>query len=166
MDRMNRIKGYFEFGDNSHLDYSARRKFYDGEYVIVQDSETGEEKKIRDGWGIYDDGVEKYEGEFADDLYNGKGKIEFASGAIYEGDFYDNKFHGFGTYILPNNTGKYEGDWEQGKWHGAGVYTDADGVEWKGDFYMGKYESPIDVDFGEIRRKEVQLGRSESKMNL
>ena len=93
MDRMNRIKGYFEFGDNSHLDYSARRKFYDGEYVIVQDSETGEEKKVRDGWGIYDDGVEKYEGEFADDLYNGKGKIEFASGAIYEGDFYDNKFH-------------------------------------------------------------------------
>ena len=125
-----------------------------------------EEKKIRDGWGIYDDGVEKYEGEFANDLYNGRGKITFASGASYEGDFYENMFHGNGTYIQPNNTGKYEGAWEQGKWHGFGVYVDADGVEWKGDFFMGKYESPVDVDFGEIKRKEIQLGRSESKMEL
>ena len=163
---VNRIKGYFEFAENTGLDASIRRKHYDGEYIIIKDKETGEEHKIRDGWGIYDDGVEKYEGEFANDLYNGKGKITFASGASYEGDFYENMFHGNGTYIQPNNTGKYEGEWEQGKWHGFGVYVDADGVEWKGDFFMGKYESPVDVDFGEIKRKEIQLGRSESKMEL
>ena len=168
MNTLVRKKGYFEFHDSFCDDEieNKRRKYYDGEYVIVQDKETGEGKKVRDGWGIYDDSVERYEGEFKNDLYCGKGKILFASGASYEGDFYENMFHGYGTYVQPNNAGKYVGEWEQGKWHGVGTYMDADGVEWKGDFFMGKYESPVDVDFGEIKRKEIQLGRSESKVEL
>ena len=143
-----------------------QEKFYDGEYIEVSNEGKNAVKKVRDGYGIYDDGVEKYEGNFVNDKYHGTGKIVFASGAIYEGEFYENDFHGRGTYTQPLGIGKYEGEWDHGKWHGTGTYTDSDGVEWKGEFFYGKYESPVEVDFGEIKRREIQLVRSESKVGL
>ena len=161
-----RKKGYFEFPSENANEPGSRKKFYDGEYIEGQSEDGDVEKRVRDGYGIYDDGVEKYEGNFVNDMYHGRGKIVFASGAVYEGEFYENEFHGYGTYTQPQDVGTYDGEWDHGKWHGTGVYTDSDGVEWKGEFFHGKYESPVEIDFGEIKRKEIQLVRSESKVGL
>ncbi len=43
-----------------------------------------------------------YEGEFAKNVYNGKGKIKFANGEIHEGHWLDDKRNGNGKVIYPN----------------------------------------------------------------
>ena len=166
LGNVNRKTGYFEFPGENTNEPGTRKKFYDGEYIEVSNKDNNMVKKVRDGYGVYDDGVEKYEGNFVNDKYHGTGKIVFASGAIYEGEFCENEFHGHGIYTQPQDIGNYEGEWDHGKWHGTGTYTDSDGVEWKGEFFYGKYESPVEVDFGEIKRREIQLVRSESKVGL
>ena len=45
---------------------------------------------------------------------NGKGKVTFSSGMVYEGDFKDCKFHGKGRTNFTNGC-YYEGDYFQGK---------------------------------------------------
>ncbi|CAH8824730.1 unnamed protein product [Trichobilharzia szidati] len=43
-----------------------------------------------------------YTGHWVNDMIDGLGKVEFASGSYYEGNFKENKMHGFGTYYWPN----------------------------------------------------------------
>jgi hypothetical protein len=45
---------------------------------------------------------------------NGKGKLTHPSGAIYEGDFVNNQFHGQGKYSWKNNS-FYEGQFNENK---------------------------------------------------
>lgn len=49
---------------------------------------------------------------------HGKGKVKYADGSYYEGDFKNNIIEGFGTLIGINH--KYEGSWRNGKMDGAG----------------------------------------------
>jgi len=65
---------------------------YSGEW----DSESGK----RDGFGIqlWADGS-KYEGNWKDDMANGKGRLIHVDGDVYEGDWKDDKAHGKGKYI-------------------------------------------------------------------
>lgn len=44
----------------------------------------------------------KYEGEYQDGWFHGKGKYYFANGVVYEGEFFKGEFHGEGTLIYPN----------------------------------------------------------------
>ncbi|MDO9535101.1 MAG: DUF4338 domain-containing protein [Bacillota bacterium] len=43
-----------------------------------------------------------YEGEFAKNVYNGKGKIKFANGEIHEGNWLDGERNGNGKVMYPN----------------------------------------------------------------
>jgi hypothetical protein len=62
-----------------------------------------------------------------------------ASGASYEGDFSDGKFHGEeGVYRWPDGA-IYRGQWSGGKMHGQGAFTGADGLQFVGVFYNGLY---------------------------
>lgn len=45
---------------------------------------------------------------------NGLGRLEHPSGAVYEGEFKDNMFHGTGTYTFPNGA-KYIGNFNENK---------------------------------------------------
>lgn len=76
----------------------------------------------RQGKGVFDDGVEKYDGSWEDDKMSGEGaspmgslcrhssdtqrgpagSFVFASGAKYAGGFVDNKFEGEGQYDWPD----------------------------------------------------------------
>ncbi|XP_069091210.1 MORN repeat-containing protein 2 isoform X3 [Pleurodeles waltl] len=65
---------------------------------------------------------------------NGTGRLEHPSGAVYEGEFKDNKFHGRGTYTFPNGA-KYMGNFNENKLEGEGDFVDAQGLEWRGTFH-------------------------------
>ena len=77
----------------------------------------------------------KYEGEFKDGLFNGKGIFNFDG--EYKGDFKNGLFHGKGTYNFDGL--KYKGDFKDNLFHGKGVLTYADGHKYSGDFKIGYY---------------------------
>lgn len=93
-------------------------------------------------------------GVFIEGRLNGKGRIMYACGISYEGDFKNGNYHGFGIkYIYKDNfkdgnyhgfgiddipyLSKYEGYWEYGKENGKGTYTNWNGV-YEGDYIDGK----------------------------
>lgn len=45
---------------------------------------------------------------------NGFGRLEHFSGAVYEGHFKDNMFHGLGTYTFPSGA-KYTGNFNENR---------------------------------------------------
>ena len=48
--------------------------------------------------GLHDDkSSDLYDGEFSNNMRNGKGKMEYANGYIYEGEWKNNKREGKGT---------------------------------------------------------------------
>ena len=65
----------------------------------------------------------KYEGEYLDGLYHGKGKFVYTNGDVIDGDFAFGKPEG--EVILHINNGPhkgsiYKGQWKDGKQHGLG----------------------------------------------
>ena len=70
-----------------------------------------------------------YTGAFDSDCISGQGRLENAAGdLIYEGNWQDNQFQGFGKHIdeLGNS---YEGEFCDGLRQGKGVFQDGQGVE-------------------------------------
>ena len=131
-----------------------------------------------------DDHVEEFEN------LNGKYEVEFDSGAIYEGDWKDNKKHGKGKYISNNGTttlvyegdyqndvihgkGKikyannavYEGEWEHGKIHGKGKYTYANGEVYEGDWKDNEIYGKGKYTFanGDVYEGEFKDGKKHGK---
>lgn len=94
----------------------------------------------------YADG-EVYEGEFKANLYHGKGKLEYANGDVYEGDFVSAKQSGKGTYRWsvkgPSAGAVYTGSWKAGERHGIGKFEFAPVYavgETNGEVYEGDFE--------------------------
>ncbi|XP_035176344.1 MORN repeat-containing protein 2 [Oxyura jamaicensis] len=79
-----------------------------------------------------------YIGTWKNNKMNGTGRLEYPSGAVYEGEFKDNMFHGAGTF--PNGA-KYIGPFNENKldsccqrMEGKGDFIDENGVVWTGTF--------------------------------
>ncbi|OMJ73933.1 hypothetical protein SteCoe_27277 [Stentor coeruleus] len=83
-------------------------------------------------------------GEWKDNLMNGKGKIIWNDGRIYEGDIVNNIIHGYGVFIWPDKR-KYEGYWINGKKDGKGLYTTTLGLR-ETECKEGKMIKFISVD--------------------
>ena len=79
-----------------------------------------------------------YEGEWAADLYNGKGKLTRLTNEQYIGDFRNGKFHGRGVLSWPNGA-KYEGDFVEGVRQGEGRFVFNYGDEFIGQFANNKF---------------------------
>lgn len=77
-----------------------------------------------------------YEGEFADDEYNGMGTFTTAEGT-YVGHFRSGKFDGQGTFVYRKG-GVYIGQWHNGKYQGQGTYVYATGRTYIGEWDAGK----------------------------
>ena len=72
----------------------------------------GTNKIVKQGKGrmTWHDG-QVYEGEWKDNVSHGKGKLSWSNGAIYEGEFKDDKMNGRGKLTLTTGA-VYEGEWK------------------------------------------------------
>jgi DNA helicase-4 len=61
------------------------------------------------------------------------GKHKLDNGAIYDGEWRNNKPHGQGTFTYPNGS-KYVGEFKDGKFNGQGTFTHFDGSKYVGSF--------------------------------
>ena len=75
----------------------------------------------------------KYEGDFKNNLRDGKGKIYWNDGERYEGDWKNDKWEGKGIYYW-NDGRKYDGDWNNNKKEGKGIFYWNDGDRDMGDY--------------------------------
>jgi hypothetical protein len=80
-----------------------------------------------------------YRGEFANGQYDGRGRFEAANGDIYEGDFEKGEFTGHGTYSAADGA-RYRGSFVRWRMHGEGRYTDARGQVFEGEFVDGIFK--------------------------
>ena len=100
--------------------------------------------KIKNGWGVenvtFENGVAyKYEGEFKDGKYNGKGTMTFADGRVYKGEFKDGEWNGRGIQYNADGTKWYDGEFKDGKYNGKGTMTSAEGAVYEGEFKDGEW---------------------------
>jgi hypothetical protein len=65
-----------------------------------------------------------YEGQFAGNVFEGHGKLQFKDGRRYEGQFKSGKKQGQGTMVFPNGN-KYIGEWANDVQHGMGIFYSA-----------------------------------------
>lgn len=94
--------------------------------------------EIRDGRGyqIWPDGS-LYEGFWKNNKANGRGRLIHADGDVYEGEWKDDKAHGYGVYMHADGA-RYEGYWSEDKQHGRGVEQWPDGAVYDGHYYEGE----------------------------
>lgn len=117
--------GRFEFPDGS---------YYEGSWVGVDGL------KKRQGHGQYVTKTESYDGTWDDDSLTGEVKVNFSSGARYEGQLSNNFFNGFGIYFFTDGS-SYKGNWENNKMHGTGEFTNLNGVTFNGNFVNGNFDT-------------------------
>ena len=67
----------------------------------------------------------------------GKGKILFIDGSLFEGSFANNFISGFGRYIKHDGE-CYEGEWQKDTMTGYGVLTTPEGYKYSGNWDDGK----------------------------
>ena len=79
---------------------------------------------LRHGKGkeYYKDGRIKYEGDFANDKFEGKGKYIYDNGNYYIGEFKNGLSHGRGILYFSNGRIKYEGDFVKDKYEGKNIF--------------------------------------------
>ena len=155
------MSGAAGFGKLALRNAAAKYKKNKDKLLEPEKKETPIKKFVttKNNWKIYldDEHAEEFEN------LNGKYKVEFDHGTIYEGDWKDNKKHGKGKLISNNGTttlvyegdyqndkihgkGKikyrndevYEGEWEHGKMQGKGKSILPNGNVYEGDFVDGK----------------------------
>ena len=65
-----------------------------------------------------------YTGEMKDGVRDGKGVYFHPAKGIYDGQWLNNKMHGYGKLYSPEGKLRYKGEWEADHIHGRGVlYT-------------------------------------------
>jgi len=76
---------------------------------------------------------DQFEGPWENGLQHGEGLLTLADGTKYAGRFERGNRHGNGTCQYANGD-TYVGDWEDDKFHGKGTYTYANGASYVGDW--------------------------------
>ena len=68
----------------------------------------------------------------------GKGRMQYASGHTYEGDWKNGCCDGNGKFTFPDGQ-EYEGQWKAGKRHGRGVLQLPNGDKMEGEWEHGEF---------------------------
>ncbi len=90
------------------------------------------------GKATYRDGNGRYLGTFEGEFENGQRKRGKWDGKYdeYEGEFADDMFDGYGVKKWDCNVHYYKGEWKQGRYHGKGIRDDYNGI-WDGEWVNG-----------------------------
>jgi hypothetical protein len=96
-------------------------------------------------FGVLDTGKDRYEGEFLNNKRHGYGINRWANGEVYKGSWKDDKRHGTGVTLFPNG-GRYEGEYQGNRRQGRGVYFKPGGSYVAGFWRDGDLVKPIDDD--------------------
>lgn len=92
---------------------------------------------LREGYGkITWANGDSYEGDFVAGELTGRGIFYFAGGDVYEGDLVGGVKEGYGKYTSADGS-TYEGEFKGDLRHGKGIHTAADGSVYEGDFVDG-----------------------------
>ena len=81
----------------------------------------------------------RYEGEWKNGKKHGTGRMNFANGAHYTGNWIDDMATGEGMFIWKNGD-QYEGQIQNGQRHGKGLYRFTNGDTYTGDWVEDKKE--------------------------
>ena len=81
---------------------------------------------------------DSFDGTYRDSKME-KGIHRNAKGDVYEGDFKNNYYDGYGIYKFPDG-GIYEGEWKKGVYEGKGIRKWPDGRVYEGDFKNNYYD--------------------------
>ena len=129
-----KIKGNFENSQSSITIGPAKIKFDSGErYVGPCNSNYNAHGR---GKFTFLDGI--YVGDFIDGKKSGRGRIDYADGCVYDGEFLNDAAHGRGTYTTKK--GIYEGQLVFGFYEGLGKMTFANGDVYEGNFIKDRIE--------------------------
>ena len=136
-----KITVYLEDG-NIYLGY-LKNGLFDGDGTLSSNDNkylyNGEFKDgLKHGAGQLITEKIKYNGKFENDQFSGnRGILCDEKGNIYEGDFLNGKFEGYGHYKMSNGD-NYIGEFKNGLFEGKGQLTDKKGNVFDGNFIKGK----------------------------
>jgi len=122
------LVGNFIFPDGSE---------YSGQYIKQKDGTVS-----MHGTGHFVSGPEDFQGTFEKGSFK-QGIYRTCNGALYDGNFWENRYNGLGEYKWPDGR-IYRGMWKDGKMHGRGQYENFSiGVDRQiaGFSYGGRFQS-------------------------
>ena len=116
---------------NENLEMDGYGKYYLREEKVLAEGiwEKGELKRAR----IYYPNGEFYEGEMANSIYNGKGKLIYENKDIFIGEFLEGEKIGKGKLIFFDGC-VYNGNFLKNNFNGYGELEDGKGLIYKGNF--------------------------------
>ena len=126
-----RCVGYWDdFKSNGLGYYIAPNKFFSKGYW---------ENDRLNGYGIENWIKGQYEGDYVEGNKQGIGELYYEEIGMYRGEF-DETLSGIGTFVFRDGR-KYEGQWRNNKMHGYGMLTLGNGKSWfEGEFVDDKRE--------------------------
>eukprot|EP01115_Flamella_aegyptia_P015821 TRINITY_DN9_c0_g1_i2.p1 TRINITY_DN9_c0_g1~~TRINITY_DN9_c0_g1_i2.p1 ORF type:complete len:366 (+),score=118.61 TRINITY_DN9_c0_g1_i2:333-1430(+) len=89
---------------------------------------------------FFDQGFDRYEGEFKDGIKEGKGSYYWVNGDKYYGEWKNDFICGKGEEWSASGS-KYEGQYKDGKKHGEGILIDYTGKKYKVTYDTGKQQT-------------------------
>lgn len=130
--------GNYYIGEFRNDEIEGKGIIYNKDKQLIYEGEFVKGKKC--GYGTLRKSEFYYSGQFKDDLFHGKGNLQFNSGLNYEGDFVNNLPEGEGKCTYKNGN-FYIGKFLNGSRHGEGIYFSGDGsIIYEGTFVDDKYE--------------------------
>ena len=104
------IHTFYQLNEEEKQELSEK---YSGNFDVVKVSDSGNSKKRYYGKMTYANG-DIYEGEWKDDLFDGHGKYTWVNGEVYEGQWKDGVKNGLGKHTCINGD-VYEGEHKYGQ---------------------------------------------------
>ena len=106
-----------------------------------------------------------YLGQIKEGKFEGKGELKIEGISKYNGEFKNDLPEGKGIFEDYENNYKYDGDWSLGKKNGRGVLEFTDGTKYEGDFKNDLYDGNGIITFnnGNIYEGEFVEGSIKGK---
>ncbi len=120
-----------EFRDGSFHGEGEMKKFTHEK--LISDYRGNLLNSKQHGYGVNQQGSNKYEGYWKDGKREGNGKMYFNDLLIYDGGWRNDRFNGIGKRFYPDGSVFY-GEFQDNQRHGFGIIVWPDGKKYVGEF--------------------------------